>query len=437
MRKFLGLNRLRMVLVLLSMLFVAACGGGGGDTDDIKENSAPIANAGPDQNVSSGSTVTLSGGGSDADGDLLAYSWAFTSKPSGSTATLSDSTVPNPTFIAEVDGAYVLTLTVNDGNEISFVDSVTVTAASLNSAPTANAGPDQNVATGSLVTLSGIGSDADSDLLSLSWAFTSRPSGSTATLSNMTVANPTFTADMDGTYILTLTVHDGTVNSQADSVTVTAATLNSAPTANAGPNQNVATGSLVTLSGTGSDADSDLLSFSWAFTSRPSSSTTVLSSTTAADPTFTADRDGTYTLSLTVNDGKVSSQPHSVTITAQTPALKIGSPYLAADGLTVTMNKIEITEKVGSYTYTINYTLQNLTTDKKIDEATFKLYFTDGTGLPQYGFFGSLFPGDSLTRGYVFEEIKSKVPSVIGYHHDQFFSNTPPVGTLKWEVVLP
>ena len=310
----------RLMLLMVYVFFVialSACGGGGGGGDgDNNENSAPIANAGADQNIKSGSTVTLSGGGSDADGDLLAYSWTFTSKPAGSTATLSDSTVANPTFIAEVDGVYILALTVNDGKEISYVDSVTITAASLNSAPTANAGPDQNVATGSLVTLSGTGSDADSDLLSFSWTFTSRPSGSTATLSNMTVANPSFTADMDGAYILTLTVNDGTVNSQVDSVTVTAAKLNLAPTANAGPDQNVATGDLVTLNGGGSDADADLLTYSWAFTSKPAGSTATLSNLTVANPTFTANLDGAYVLSLTVNDGTVNSQIDSVTVTA-------------------------------------------------------------------------------------------------------------------------
>jgi len=58
---------------------------------------------------------------------------------------------------------------------------------------------------------------------------------------------PTFTPDIDGSYAITLTVNDGTVNSAPDTVIVTASSINSAPVASAGPDQNVATDSLVTL----------------------------------------------------------------------------------------------------------------------------------------------------------------------------------------------
>ena len=50
-------------------------------------NSAPTANAGPDQTAPVGALVTLDGTGStDPDGNTLSYSWAFDSLPSGSTA---------------------------------------------------------------------------------------------------------------------------------------------------------------------------------------------------------------------------------------------------------------------------------------------------------------------------------------------------------------
>lgn len=82
------------------------------------------------------------------------------------------------------------------------------------------------------MTLNGSGStDADGNTLTYTWSFTSTPGGSTAALSNATVSNPTFTADMDGAYVLTLVVNDGTVDSVADAVTITAAT---APESNTG-----------------------------------------------------------------------------------------------------------------------------------------------------------------------------------------------------------
>ncbi len=60
-------------------------------------NSPPVANAGPDQNVNVGAIVQLNGSGStDVDGDTLTYRWWFLSVPTGSTATLSNSTIGEP-----------------------------------------------------------------------------------------------------------------------------------------------------------------------------------------------------------------------------------------------------------------------------------------------------------------------------------------------------
>jgi hypothetical protein len=209
------------VVVAVGLL---ACGGGGGGGTGSNTNTAPVANAGPDQNVSTGSVVTLNGSGSsDANSDPLTYSWSFTSKPASSTATLSSVTAVNPTFTADKDGAYVLSLVVNDGTVNSAADTVTITASTANSAPVANAGPDQNVSTGSVVTLNGSGSsDANSDPLTYSWSFTSKPASSAATLSSASAVNPTFTADREGSYVFSLVVNDGTVSSTADTVTVTA-----------------------------------------------------------------------------------------------------------------------------------------------------------------------------------------------------------------------
>lgn len=97
------------------------------DSEDSDDNTAPVADAGPNQNVSTGSQVTLDGSGSaDEDGDTLTFSWSFTSNPEG--VTLSDETAVNPTFTPSVDGSYVLRLVVNDGTEDSKADKITVTA---------------------------------------------------------------------------------------------------------------------------------------------------------------------------------------------------------------------------------------------------------------------------------------------------------------------
>ena len=92
-------------------------------------NSAPVANAGSSQSVSTGSFVTLDGSrSSDSNGDRLTYSWQFTSRPAGSSAFLSGSNTARPSFIADVSGAYVVRLVVNDGTAASTPSTVTVTA---------------------------------------------------------------------------------------------------------------------------------------------------------------------------------------------------------------------------------------------------------------------------------------------------------------------
>ena len=97
-------------------------------------NRAPLANAGVDRNVTTGSTVTLNGSGSsDTDHNPLTYSWSFVSRPSGSNTTLSDSTAIKPAFTADVAGSYVIQLVVNDGTVGSAADRVTITAAAATS----------------------------------------------------------------------------------------------------------------------------------------------------------------------------------------------------------------------------------------------------------------------------------------------------------------
>ena len=109
-------------------------------------NVAPVANAGPDQTIAVGQTVTLNGSGStDANSDPLTYAWSFVSRPAGSAAALSNVAAVQPTFVADAAGSYTVQLIVNDGQVNSPPDTVLITAGAGNLPPTANAGPDQAV----------------------------------------------------------------------------------------------------------------------------------------------------------------------------------------------------------------------------------------------------------------------------------------------------
>ena len=88
------------------------------------------------------------------------------------------------------------------------------------SAPVANAGPDQTVAVGAMVTLNGSGSTDPSNPLTFAWTLLSRPAGSVAALSNSTAVQPTFVADRAGSYVAQLIVNNGTENSAPDTVII-------------------------------------------------------------------------------------------------------------------------------------------------------------------------------------------------------------------------
>lgn len=98
----------------------------------------PKADAGPDQSVQVDSAVLLDGSQSSQPSDCtgsLAFAWSFISKPSGSQASLSDSAVAKPTFVADVVGEFKLRLTVKNqaGSDANLV---TITSTPKRSAVT-------------------------------------------------------------------------------------------------------------------------------------------------------------------------------------------------------------------------------------------------------------------------------------------------------------
>lgn len=309
-----GTSVYKYLLILLTLIAFTGCGGGSSPSG----NNAPVANAGPDQNVTTDTNITLDGSGSsDANGGALSYLWRFLSVPVDSVITtnsLSNSAIVNPNFTPDVNGNYIIELVVNDGVLNSNADTVTITAAGGNSAPVANAGPNQNVVTGNMVTLDGTGSsDANNDGLTYAWTIVAVPALSSlvAVDMNLSLPSPQFTPDVDGGYAFSLVVNDGAVNSTPDNVLITASSANVAPVANAGPDDAAGLGVPGFLDGTGSyDDNGDALTYLWTITSAPTG--TSLSDPTTAQPLLYAPDFGPYVLSLVVNDGNLSSPADAV-----------------------------------------------------------------------------------------------------------------------------
>jgi hypothetical protein len=214
---------------------------------------------------------------------------------------------------------------------------------SVNHPPVANAGLDQTVNEGALVTLDGsASSDSDGNALMYRWT---APDG--IILNSAIPAKPTFIAPgvaSDSTVVFILVVNDGTLDSSPDTVTITVKNITSVnlpPVANAGPDQAVNEGDNVILDGSASsDPDGNLLSFRW--TSPPG---ITLSSSTSANPGFTAPQvsfNTYFVFRLIVNDGMVDSPQDSVVITVRQvnkpPVANAGPDQEVDEGTVVNLN---------------------------------------------------------------------------------------------------
>ena len=355
------------VLAVLPVL--AACGGGGSgcnllggalcDSPNPVVNQAPVAVAGANQSVLLGAvSVKLNGSGStDANGDVLTYQWAMVSRPSRSTAALSQATSVEPTFTPDVLGVYLFSLVVSDGKLSSATSLVTVTVSELNAPPVANAGVDQSVLVNAVVSLDGRdSSDANrDDVLTFTWSLV-RPDGTSAVLTGV---RPTFTAAMTGTYTASLTVRDAVSSSEPDAVRVVVSAVNAPPVAVITASSSVVVGTRVQLSAASStDSNRDALTYRWSLLNKPMKATgaladsaAVLSSATLVNPLFTADVAGVYVLSLVVNDGLVNSEPVTVAVTASglnlPPVANAGAEQVVAVAAPVTLSGSASTDPNG------------------------------------------------------------------------------------------
>ena len=315
---------------------------------DVPVNNPPTVDAGQDQAVSEGDTVTLNGTASDQDGDQITYSW---SHDSALPITISDAAARSTTFIApavDSDTAVTFVLSVSDGTNADVTDQVTITILDVpvNNPPTVDAGQDQAVSEGGTVTLNGTGSDQDGDQITYSW---SHDSALPITISDAAARSTTFIApavDSDTAVTFVLSVSDGTNADVTDQVTITIldVPVNNPPTVDAGQDQAVSEGDTVTLNGTASDQDGDQITYSW---SHDSALPITISDAAARSTTFIApavDSDTAVTFVLSVSDGTNADVTDQVTITIldvpvnNPPTVDAGQDQAVSEGGTVTLN---------------------------------------------------------------------------------------------------
>ena len=209
--------------------------------------------------------------------------------------------------------------------------------------PTANAGSDLNAKVNSSVTLNGTGSSDPDGALTYVWALTTLPSGSSASVNSATQATATFTPDVEGTYVATLTVTDTDGNNATDATTITVTeAVGNPPVAviankegrrisEADKNNTVTVTASYELDGSGSyDDDQDALTYAWIIASKPSASAAAtITGNNQSKAGFTPDVAGEYVIRLTVSDPGGNTNAAEVTLVANESAVLINSNITA------------------------------------------------------------------------------------------------------------
>ena len=327
-------------------------------------NQPPVANAGVDQSVTFGATVTLDGSASnDPDGTIESYEWVHKHRP-GQLLRIIVADGVTPTFTAPDTagglGMLVFELTVTDDSGATNTNTdtntvtITLTAPADTTAPTVNFG---TIAEGKV----DVAQEHD---ITFSEAVTGLArddfSGTGVAVTAVSGADNAYTLTLipsATTFTLTLaadSVTDAASNpNAAASVSGTALPGNQFPIANAGAAQEVDTGATVTLDGSGSsDPDGDALTYSWTHTSTDSGAPSpliTLTNPTTASPTFTAPATAAVLVfTLNVTDGTDASTAQ-VTITVTAPAANT-APVIATGSETLTQP--ENSERITTFTAT-------------------------------------------------------------------------------------
>jgi len=270
------------------------------------------ADAGPDQTAEVGTTITLDGSASQNSNSTETLNYLWTAPDN---IMLSDTTVSNPTFTIpngfSVGTTFTFGLVVSDNNGASSTtDTVEINV--KNSNPVANAGDNVSASVGDVVDLDGSGSsDPNNGSLTYSWS-----SSSGISITDMTAEKTTFTINNGttaGVQVIDLVVSDNQGGSSSGSIDVIV--INSPPAANAGSDQSILLGSIVSINGSASDVNGGPLTYLWSVLNSPDSGFSLSKDQLSFE--FIPSVAGDYLLQLEVMDDSGASSVDTVKISVR------------------------------------------------------------------------------------------------------------------------
>jgi hypothetical protein len=272
----------------------------------IPVNDRPIANAGPDQNVTVNQTVYFDGSGSyDVDGDVLLYKWRFDENLGNNKKETDWLKKSSTSYVYEITGTFEVILTVDDGEKQN-TDTciIRVIDPKDNLPPVADAGPDQNLTYNDWVILNGSGSyDPDGEIKFYQWSSNLDGSLGSGRALKLKLSQ--------GQHKITLLVSDGELTGvDICIISVNPEIENIPPVAIIDTINNVKVNEGVLVSGAGSyDPDGIIVLYLWDFGDGTVSGWANVSKIMHAWNT-----PGNYTITLTVIDNKGAKNTDSIKI---------------------------------------------------------------------------------------------------------------------------
>jgi len=346
---------------LLTLVVSDAAGNRGIDFVKVTvlDTELPVAMAGADITVEPGTEVSLDGSGSTDNVGIVEWSWHFTYD-----GLLREFSTSSFTFLFDIEGSYVVDLTVRDarGNEGSAQVLVLVQDTVM---PVAVAGEDLSVDQHQSITFDG--SRSSDDRAVVVWLWTFEHGGAQEELEGV---SPSFVFNEAGTYLVTLTVADAAGNSAMDTLPVEVRDITS-PLADAGPDVTVDQHQAVAFDGTASSDNVGLVDLKWLL--EYEGGQRVLEGLT---PEFTFDVVGEYQVTLEVLDaeGNLGSDIMMVTVMDVDPPIVVaGEDLTIQEGHTATFDASNSTDNVGIISWNWTFTYQGTLQELPGETATFTL----------------------------------------------------------------
>ncbi|ODB35634.1 hypothetical protein BB427_03270 [Pseudoalteromonas sp. BMB] len=282
------------------------------------ENLPPVVSLGDEMFIPLESNELVCASCYDPEGQLLAYQWRLISRPELSEGYIAFPTEEKAQLTPDVEGAYVVALTVSDGqNEAT--SNTQIFNVSGNHKPVAHISGPKTAYVNQPIELDGTkSSDPNNDTLTYEWQFIEAASDVEIVVKDNGTAS--FTPTTLGNYIVSLRVNDGQDYSDVEAhlVQVKANLLPVIILENDAP-RTALIGEQINFDASKSyDPEGDMLTYQWSL-EVPQGSSAQLYGKANSVASFTADVAGTYSVSLELTDSVGNTSSTLVRVDASDP----------------------------------------------------------------------------------------------------------------------